>query len=521
MTAKHRKGKSNHKHEDNFFKNEVLEAEARSGGNSYTLFLILTVLLLIGGFTGAWFCFQQHQTLTYLTDNLMGIQMKIVKLQSSHEDLRLANKKQIPESVETRLTALEESYVVAQKKVGMALATAEQLKMSDLPSQVLSLQTEMNARLAEMQQATVSLEQLGQLQGLLTGKNEELEEVRMQVEGLEEVRMQVEGLAVTTGELSQTVEVLAKSRGEAHTKLEEKYGQLATLSAALDGQATEMSRLEELLGTYRAQVETTVSEMAAIRELLETERSPQPQEAGQEEQLNKQVHETQPATEPLEHTEEEEPEAAGEEEAADAGTAEEEEEEEAADEGTAEEAAAAEEEAEAAAAATGEEDQTPPAAQAQEAFFFQEESAKVDDEEVDSQGATPVEHEETLPEEEEEAAGEGEEEQEESVAVSGKEEVDTTHAEEEPQRVEEQNQEADKEKIRVELVVEEEIQEEAAAEEEEEEEAEEEEEEGEGDEDAPLGHENDYADDVIEYDGEEEQGGAGEEEEEEALPENK
>lgn len=92
MTAKHRKGKSNHKHEDNFFKNEVVESEARPGGNPYSLFLILVVLFLIGGFTGTWFCFQQHQTLTYLTDNLMGIQMKIVKLQSSHEELRLSNK---------------------------------------------------------------------------------------------------------------------------------------------------------------------------------------------------------------------------------------------------------------------------------------------------------------------------------------------------------------------------------------------------------------------------------------------
>ncbi|KAM6925618.1 uncharacterized protein FYW49_005769 [Xenentodon cancila] len=258
MTAKHRKGKSNHKHEDNFFKNEVMETEARPGGNPHTLFLILVVLFLIGGFTGAWFCFQQHQTLTYLTDNLMGIQMKIVKLQSSHEELRLSNKKQLSESLETRLTALEESYALAQKKVGMALATAEQLKMSDLPAQVLSLQAEMKARLAEMQQATVSLEQLGQLQSLLTGKNEELEEVRMQVEGL----------AIINGELSQKVEELTKSLGEAESKLEEKDGQLATLSTTLDGQATEMSRLQERLGTYQAQVETGMLEMAAIRSEL-------------------------------------------------------------------------------------------------------------------------------------------------------------------------------------------------------------------------------------------------------------
>jgi len=93
MTAKHRKGKSNHKQDDNFFKNEVMETEVRAGGNNYTLLLVLNAIILIGGATCAWFCFQQHQTLTYLTDNLMGIQMKIMKLQSFHEEMRQSKSK--------------------------------------------------------------------------------------------------------------------------------------------------------------------------------------------------------------------------------------------------------------------------------------------------------------------------------------------------------------------------------------------------------------------------------------------
>lgn len=93
MTAKHRKGKGNHKHEDNFFKNEIMETEVRPGGNNYTLLLVLLGIIVIGGAAGAWFCFQQHQTLTYLTDNLTGMQMKIVKLQSSHEEMRQSDSK--------------------------------------------------------------------------------------------------------------------------------------------------------------------------------------------------------------------------------------------------------------------------------------------------------------------------------------------------------------------------------------------------------------------------------------------
>lgn len=94
MTAKHRRGKGKHNNEDNFFKNEVMESEVRAGGsNNYALLLVLFLMIVIGGATGSWFCFQQHQTLTYLTDNIMGMQMKIVKLQASHEEMRQSSGK--------------------------------------------------------------------------------------------------------------------------------------------------------------------------------------------------------------------------------------------------------------------------------------------------------------------------------------------------------------------------------------------------------------------------------------------
>lgn len=88
MTAKHRRGKGNSKHEDGSFRNDVAESESRAGGNNPAVLSVLFLLIAIGGAGGAWFCFQQQQTLTHLTDNLMGMQMKIVKLQSSHEEMR-------------------------------------------------------------------------------------------------------------------------------------------------------------------------------------------------------------------------------------------------------------------------------------------------------------------------------------------------------------------------------------------------------------------------------------------------
>lgn len=287
MTAKHRKGKNNHKHEDNFFKNDIMESEVRAAGNNYAVALVLIIVVVIGGAIGAWFCFQQHQTLTYLTDNIMGIQMKIAKLQSSHEDLRQSNGKHISESLVSRLTALEESYSLAKKQVGMALATAEQLKTSDLPAQVLSLHTEMKTRMAEMQQATVSMEQLDQVQSLVLGKSEEFEGVRLKLEAL---------VALSDG-LSVKVEALESNLGAAESKLTE---QVNSLSANLDGQAAEVLSLREQL------------EEASVRAEVDTDQAPEATEnENVEEQLESALEDSLPAVEedadtPQEQTTEEE-----------------------------------------------------------------------------------------------------------------------------------------------------------------------------------------------------------------------
>ena len=104
------------------------------------------------------------------------------------------------------------------------MATAEQLKTSDLPAQVLSLHTEMKARLAEMQQATASAQQLGQLHGALQGKGEELEVVRLQVEGL----------GALAAQLAQRVETLAGGLGEAHASLDVQAADLRELREQLE-----------------------------------------------------------------------------------------------------------------------------------------------------------------------------------------------------------------------------------------------------------------------------------------------
>lgn len=159
------------------------------------------------------------------------------------------------EGFENRLNTLEDSYMLAQKQVGMAMAMAEQLKTSDLPAQVLSLHMEMKARLSEMQQASVSLEQLSQLQGILQEKSQEFEAIRLQVEGL----------GAVSSELSESVEALTGGLAAAESKLEERAVLVGTLSSSLEGQSSELLGLKEHLAAQQAQLEASTQDIATVR----------------------------------------------------------------------------------------------------------------------------------------------------------------------------------------------------------------------------------------------------------------
>lgn len=169
--------------------------------------------------------------------------------------LYISFQQHLSESLETRLNSLEESSSLTQKQLGVALATAEQLRSTDLSAQVLSLHTEMKSRLAEMQRATVSLEQLNKLQATLKGKSEEFEGVKSQVGGLAEV----------SSELSRTVEVLTGSLKEAESKLEDRTGHVTALSITLDAQGALVQSLKEQVETCQSQLEARTHGAATVR----------------------------------------------------------------------------------------------------------------------------------------------------------------------------------------------------------------------------------------------------------------
>lgn len=159
------------------------------------------------------------------------------------------------EGFEQRLLSLEESYTLAQKQVGIALATAEQLKTSDMPAQVLALHTEMKARLVEMQQGTVSSDQLAQLEAALSGQNQEFEAVKLQVQAL----------AGVSAELAQNVEDLSGSLSASEAKLEDRVASIGVLGAQLEDQADKLQGLNDLLAAHQAQLEISTQDVAGVK----------------------------------------------------------------------------------------------------------------------------------------------------------------------------------------------------------------------------------------------------------------
>lgn len=198
----------------------------------------------------------EHCCVTWaFAENLLMRAHLILGLGVSTLLLYISFQQHLTQSLETRLNALEESSSLAQKQLGVALTTAEQLRSSDLPAQVLSLHTEMKSRLAEMQRATVSLEQLSQLQATLKGKSEEFEGVKSQVDDL----------AALSSEMSRKVEGLTGSLREAESRLEDGSGHVAALSSTLDAQGALVLSLKEQVETCQGQLEARTHGVATVR----------------------------------------------------------------------------------------------------------------------------------------------------------------------------------------------------------------------------------------------------------------
>ncbi|XP_066559663.1 fibrinogen- and Ig-binding protein [Amia ocellicauda] len=301
MTARHRKGKINHKQEDNSFKHDAFEPESRSG-NHYTLLSILFLLILAGGGTVAWFLQQQHQTIASLADRVMGMQVKMVQLQTSQDEVQEAHEKLYSsKGYDQRISKLEEAHALAQQQVQKAVASFELLKEPDLIAKVSLLQTQMKTTTAELNNLLASqtkdLESIKEQVASITSTDSNLgrslrslsdsvAEYRGKVESLQESTAgqgeQLEKVREANARLLQSLQGVTSSASNVENHLDQHAKLLDALSSKVEEQTKDVLGLRESAATCKVQLDTNGQELSGVRELLQ---DVQAQRASQGEEL--------------------------------------------------------------------------------------------------------------------------------------------------------------------------------------------------------------------------------------------
>ncbi|XP_051804665.1 immunoglobulin-like and fibronectin type III domain-containing protein 1 [Acanthochromis polyacanthus] len=150
--------------------------------------------------------------------------------------------------VEERTVALEEAQKQAQEKAEVALVTSEKLRSSGLLSQLWALHAEMNTRWEEIKQAALSVTTL---QGMFSNQSEEFEVMKKRV---------MAGLSFSSA-LSETEDSLTSTC----SRVAEQGALVEALNAQLEGQASELNDLRELLYLHNVALYAHNKEIAAIK----------------------------------------------------------------------------------------------------------------------------------------------------------------------------------------------------------------------------------------------------------------
>ncbi|XP_016332248.1 protein Ycf2-like isoform X2 [Sinocyclocheilus anshuiensis] len=244
-----RKGKSTNKQDDSLLLLETPSVTPPRGFKEYAVPAIVFFIFAVGGSTAVWFCSQQQQTIDSLTETVNAMQLRITKFQ---QQLGIAN----VGVFEERLQALEEAYTQAQKKADVALATSEKIKSTDLQSQFWSLQSEMNAKLSELQQESVST---ATLNAVVKNKTEEIETLKQNLNSILTANSEV---AVTISGLTDTVLVTK-------THLDEQMSTIEGLTSELEEQRMELSSLKESFISNKRALKRNRQEVMDIKNILE------------------------------------------------------------------------------------------------------------------------------------------------------------------------------------------------------------------------------------------------------------
>ncbi|XP_041083788.1 FYVE and coiled-coil domain-containing protein 1 [Polyodon spathula] len=280
MTAKHRKGKLNHRPEENSPSPAAVDPEPQGGGGSHSgSVLVLFLLFVAGGATAAWFCFQQHQTATSLADSFVRLQSKLAQLENVGEQLREANEKLSSiMAYEQRLSGLEETHILIEKRVSKATVAMDHALTSDLPSKLSALQAQIKTGLDELKESSAPKEELRKTQDLVELlKTTELELLQRQLDSImhtsSELRENVDSLSGTITGYMGRVGVLEESsmtHNLALVEVREEAARLGKTLQALAGNAVEMEvqldRHAKLLNALTSQLEEQGKEVLSLKE---------------------------------------------------------------------------------------------------------------------------------------------------------------------------------------------------------------------------------------------------------------
>lgn len=153
---------------------------------------------------------------------------------------------------EERLVALEDAYTKAQRQVEIALATSEQIKSKDLQSKMWSLQTEMNDKLAELQQNTISI---AALNAIIKNKSVEFEVVKQSVNTMLSANTE---LAIQISGVSSTLSVTKLHLGKQMSVVD-------GLMSQLEGQKREIDELKEIFTSNQESFAANTQELMDIK----------------------------------------------------------------------------------------------------------------------------------------------------------------------------------------------------------------------------------------------------------------
>ncbi|XP_060774251.1 kinesin-like protein KIF15 [Neoarius graeffei] len=251
-----RRGKNSSKQDDSWLPLEPPAGQSSRGFNEYVIPGVLLLIVVVGGSGLGWVCSEHQHTIESLSETLASMQARITKLQQQlgTDNAQFAS----VGGFEKRLVALEDASAKAQRQAELALAASEQIKFQDLQSKVWNLQTEMNDKLAEIQQNTISI---AALNAIIKNKSIEFEVMKQSVNTM---------LSANT-ELAIQISGFSSMFSVTKLRLDEQISVVDDLMFQLEGQKREINEIKELFTSNQESLAINTQELMDIKELLESE----------------------------------------------------------------------------------------------------------------------------------------------------------------------------------------------------------------------------------------------------------